>query len=340
MNDGSISRRQRYVVTAGVAAFLAVDGLFIFFSFRAPDQVSEFQPPPPNPVVVASAHGTFADQVSELKAEDFPKSLENLPQFAMFMWPGIYRADALTGGFPPLNPLLERQCLDRILSNRRFLKIYRESYEEPEGRVEQVRRVAEAEFVAYRSSYENLLASLRKAVEEQPGMLNRSQGFGMSYTDVPGEPRSPNAYKLELMALVLILAQHEDKAAGKFVTEVARYAREQYRELTGNEQWPSHIRMGICSHCSLYEPCILTSALIGTGPPNLGNEMGLGDAERWKKVRIPTFDSPFSTFELQGGQDLGYSESFSESVPMRLRETVSDEQLSQVLDRALQSVAR
>jgi len=250
----------------------------------------------------------ISEHIKILNAESVRESVSNLSQVGMFYWPGIMN-DSIRGisDFPfPLSLEEGTIDVDRILSNRRFLKC-----------VSELKALSKTE--AGRIVGEQLEMALQQYAPIFEDRWTESRDHFADSSAVPGESPSGDAFstcsfqmsdnedgsptflglRLQILSLVLIagnLGLEEARAPVQIIVEEAYRQRDRLYQPDEREGATSHNYVWLCS-ASLYNRQVLATGLLGTEAGRLAAGASPSGAA-FETHRMTRYDAEFTPYDI------------------------------------------
>ncbi len=223
-----------------------------------------------------------------LRKESVEQSLAMLSEVGMFYWPGV----PSNGGMVriPLSGDEERQTVQRVLSNRRVLKLIDELSQMPsEKAAALVARQIDSSLPAYKILYAKYRQSMMTVQEASRG----APEAGVSIQVSNNEDHSPTlaGLRLQLLSLVLIAGNLELTSSAKQIDGVVEQALGERDELYDEKGINPALRFGALKDVSLYNRCILCTGLAGT------DREKSADAQ-WDEYRLTKFDAAATKYDM------------------------------------------
>jgi len=311
-------------VLVGLSAFWLLRGGRGPAEMRVAAQVSQL-PAAPEPLPV---WGRARDQIAEVSAESFEETLANLGHWSSFE----FRNWKVCTPVLPLPTEAGGNQLARLLSNRRFLKVYEGfSMLPPSEAGELINSCGQVWLKEYRESYEAYLEKGRK-------LCPAGREPQIPAWDHPREDGLPslNYMALRLLSLALVAGNLELEEARPFVLQLAAEALSQRRQLYQDGDFAESFRVYALDLQSLYNRQVLGYALLMTSSDPAPVEdafaaLGL----RAEQVQLTAFDvarTPYYCRLMPGPVDYSKGMLTVEYLP-----PINDDEFDALLAGVLQS---
>jgi len=244
-------------------------------------------------------------QIRVLRAESLQDSLESLADVNMFFGPG---PPPETGGFffddasmLPLSPQVGQRDLHTIMSNRRFLKVYRELSALPESRASDlVNAHVDSALAEYDALYDSYLAENRQyyTLEALEGSSSIA-GPSFAESNVPDGQIVLVGAKLKVLTLAWVAGTVGLQDTRTAITRVTREALSQREQLYTEAELHPFFRQQMLERGGLYNRQILATALIGVcgdsrAAQKISGELGL----EWQERKLTHFDARLTTYDV------------------------------------------
>lgn len=303
-----------------VALLLGVNIIIVWYKLHSGDaEVIERndQPSSQRPVaspVIDEVDKRIAEHVAILRKENCRESIERLVSVNFYYWPGSRIPDTLElESIAQIEPATDLWTTDRILSNRRFLKVYQTAVDKscPES-LDHLRGILETTFEHYQKQYQQYYSNFKTILAQSSDV--ESVAFpGEDYGD-PLKTPLVSGERLQLLAAMLILSQFEDQNSHDDILQICQAAGRQHRELSQDEKIPLAYRFEFLLNASIYHRQILATALLLTAGQEQRERLGYEKTRntRWQEIRVVDYDAAATPYDLHardGLKEIDYPES-------------------------------
>lgn len=270
-------------------ALLILPFWFLFSEPSFAQPATRNSAPSTAPSLVVALQARIAVDVEQLKKESLRESVEKLSGPRMFYWP----AGSLGGYFTeiPARDSAELHSINRIASNRRFLKVFDQLGALPKAEAAQIISSQLLKSLPkYQELFEQNLQRLVESRKQLAGKETASHGFT---ADLP-EDDTPtlHGFRLQILSLMLIAGNLELTDAAPALSQVSAVAFAQRSLLYKKDGEHSELdRATILVDASLYNRTVLATVAIDAMkiPPQ---------AELRQETKVLTkFDAAFTEFD-------------------------------------------
>jgi hypothetical protein len=241
----------------------------------------------------------IAEDVQVLKAESVEDSVRMLSEVQMFYWPG-WPSDA-GGVMFPLTQDIGQEDVERIISNRRFLKVLDELSNLPKERASAlVTEQISAALPGYRTMFEEMWKKVVEGRRNVPPGMGATAGPTLQISNNPDHSPTLAGLRLQLLSLVLISGNLQLEAARPAVLSVVEEACRQrdrfYKDTEGNEM----DRFLMLTTGGLYSRQILATGIQGTYKPQTRPASSEQQAliDNWEARRLTHYDAAATPYDL------------------------------------------
>jgi hypothetical protein len=241
----------------------------------------------------------IAEDVQVLKAESVEDSVRMLSEVQMFYWPG--RPQNAGGVIFPLTQDIGQEDVERIMSNRRFLKVSRELSNLPKERASAlVSEQISAALPRYRTMFEEMWKKVVDGRRNVPPGMPATAGPTLQISNNPDHSPTLAGLRLQLLSLVLISGNLELEAARPAVLSVVEEGCRQrerfYKDSEGNEM----DRFLMLTTVGLYSRQILATGIQGTFKPQTRPATAEQQAhiDNWEARRLTHYDAAATPYDL------------------------------------------
>lgn len=202
-----------------------------------------------------------ADFVLRLKQESSQESIANLSDARMFYSPGI--PDRGGRGMIPTHDLDELQVLDRICSNRRFVKILQDlSKLSKREASDLVAAQIDISLPLYKSMYDKTYTDL-VAARSDPTTRPTTSGLTFQTANNPDGTPSLLGLRLQILGLLLVAGDLDLADAFPSIERAAAVALKQRSTIYETSAIARIDRLVLLREASLYNRSILATAAVG-----------------------------------------------------------------------------
>jgi len=277
--------------------------------------------------------GRIEGQISSLKQETIPRSVEKLSDVNMFAWPGVYPNTVLFHGLP-LNANHDQDTIETIMSNRRFRKVLAELGGLDKSKASEIigRQLSNAVAV-YLSLYADEMEVLTERHKISDIDTNHSRG-GLSFiSGTTNDQVVLLGARLDVLSLAWISGLLELRELKPQVDSVARLALKQRDEMYAANSVDPLAREQMLFEASLYNRQILGCALLGVAEKSSARAAVLAKSKLGVKEEVlATYDAAVTEY------DLPVRSGFMK--PDRSRGTVTVKYLSPATDSTFNDLSR
>lgn len=240
----------------------------------------------------------IAHQIRILAGESTEESLANLNRSGAYYWPGPISEE---GGFEVANDVSPRVSvidMERILSSRRFHKVY---FELQKWSVKDSSAALKRELTAAVDDYSSRVSAFLDH-ERRSFESNRTGEIALTipYTSIKYENGESVAVditgaRLKVLAIALLMGLSECGDCQPDVERVLQIANDQHRELVDSAASPQLRTFGIIAlgQVGLYSPSVLTTSLAGVRHKDAD-----GPGFESRSFQITMYDAEVSWFDF------------------------------------------
>jgi hypothetical protein len=235
--------------------------------------------------------------VEMLQSESPQESLSLLSDLELFYWPGA-REIGMSHDSPTLSKGIGWWDVDTILSNRRFLKVYRELMALPDVEATDLINAEIKNLLpVYSSMFEETWKKVSAMRANNPIEGKTSYGVGPSLMIINNPDHSPTLVGARLKILGLMIVAGNKKLPGTsaaikaVVSEATRQRERFYKEETGGA--PAD-RLVTLQNCGLYNRQILATALLAM--ENTGQSK---QGDSWESHELTYYDAATTPYDFE-----------------------------------------
>jgi hypothetical protein len=288
-----------------------------------PDKVSKS--PETNPAG-DPARARTRRMVDALKKESVEKSVERMCLASAYDWPGTSAEDVLIVRFP-LDSAPGIVDVHRLMSSRRFVKVYQELSTLPKIRAtDLIRRELQVSLKKYDRLYEEYVEAVRSGSGAKSG--RRLWGAISDNGDVDNP--TVLGLRLQVLGLVLLAGNLELKDTAPAVMTVAKRGVEQYKTLQDPTKYSKSFAVSAAADFSLYSRHVLATGMIGTAPLR-DDPIVLEYAARLQTRELAPLDAARTPYDNMFERQNEFQNLDLVPVQMRCMGDLSDSDLDQIL---------
>jgi hypothetical protein len=248
------------------------------------------------------SHQEIIDKIIQiLEKESAEESLSKLSEYELYMWPGPYWVDS--NGYSvdiPLDKLIGKDDILKILGNRRFLKAIQDLSAMPKEKAANlVNKELNSSLQEYNQLFDSVLERNAKFFEKDPKIRSQNHeeiNFGGHM--IGGKPIL-RAMRYKVLALVLIAGNLELKQCQPAVAKVLETAIEQRNRFYDKDLWNVSDSFTVLIYASLYNRQILaTSILVTSIDKEKADEVLKNTGRKMANEKLTKFDSPVAVYDL------------------------------------------
>jgi hypothetical protein len=276
-------------------------------------------------------------QVAALKQESLEQSLTNLADWELYYFPGAVIEESGRTVLP-LDANEGTGTVERILSNRRFLKVYEEL---KACQPAEASRLLNARFAAcseeYLAKYAQYVAKGRRLAPARPSGPPRAMkvvgwGGGTDEDDLP----NLQCMRWQLLGLCLLAGNLQVRGSASWVRQLTEEAQAQRDYLYQDSELSEGFRAVTLASKSLYNRQILGCALIGTcSDPSKGRAALAAMGKETPTRRLAAYDAVRTAYDvllMPGPVDFSKGSLSVQHLP-----ALTDEEFEQVVAAVLSS---
>ncbi|QDU38513.1 hypothetical protein Mal4_28420 [Maioricimonas rarisocia] len=245
----------------------------------------------------------IAHQIDILEDESLEESLERLNRSGAYYWPGAISEGGAFVLSDHVDPNASITDIERILSSRRFHKVFFELKELGSERSSsllktELERALEDYTVRMTEFLEQQNQSTGDA-QNQP-VVTVTVSFG-SFNYEAGESPAVDltGARLKVLAIVLLMGLHELRSCEPDVDAIVEKALAQHDQFLSQAAGRQQRQMGIITlmQVGLYSPSVLVTGLTGVRPPEAAKDLPAGLSEA-RSFPLTPYDALASWFDL------------------------------------------
>lgn len=231
------------------------------------------------------------EQIQVLEKESLETSLENLKFSEMYYWPGSPVGYSPGGGFP-LKKEHGSHEIWKIISNRRFLKVYDSLSLMPKKQMEEMLVKQLERFFA---SFKHLYSDFKAGIADQFKDDEKAPILYISSSET-GDINQPSleGYRLGVLSLLLIAGNLEVKGAENLISRIIDETVEEYKALQDPRIKNKFLTLQLATSSLVYNRQILGTALIGVSTKR-ENQKGIF---QWEEQILTKYNARATGFDL------------------------------------------
>ena len=266
-------------------------------------------------------------QVEILKKESLEESLSMLSEIEMYYWPGAMGSGMMFTGMT----FTGKDDMHKVMSNRRFLKVFYELSILPKERAEVLlRREIEGALIEYKALLKDYLTEFSHYFA--PG----AKPVGGPSFRIGNNPDNTPTFlgaRFKLFALVLIAGNLRLQGLQPVIDVVLQQAQQEKRFYNNVDQVNERAAWGMLGRGSLYNRQILMTALVGTAidldkANTFCEDLGI----KWKTKKLTRYNAAATPYDLltRGGGPFPVDFSQGEIV-VRYFDSLTDAELDKIV---------
>ncbi len=215
----------------------------------------------------------------------------------MYYWPGPGSASGYFLEPGPLDKSVGQEDLDRVMSSRRFLKVFGELLALPNEQAEVLlRRELESALAKYKSLFEAYMTEHSDVFDPS---VKPTVGPSFRISDHSDQSPTFLGARIKVLSLVLIAGNLKLEGLQPVTTAVLKQALQQRELFSSRDAVNERAGYGMLCRGSLYNRQILATGLIGTASDVNKENAGIENLEIvWKSKKLTHYDAAATPYDL------------------------------------------